>query len=53
MTSASESPPPPTERPEKAGRQTDETYGPLDIEQHVKDDGRVLILYARHTREAE
>jgi hypothetical protein len=25
----------------------DEAYGPLDIERHVKDDGRLLIIYAR------
>jgi hypothetical protein len=30
--------------------QQGETYGPLDIERYVKDDGRLLILYARQER---
>jgi hypothetical protein len=28
-----------------------ESYGPLDVERHVKDDGRALILYTREERE--
>jgi hypothetical protein len=27
-----------------------EVYGPLDVERHVKDDGRALILYAHRER---
>lgn len=27
-------------------RKEHEVYGPLDIERHIKDDGRALILYA-------
>jgi hypothetical protein len=23
-------------------------YGPLELERHVKDDGRKLIIYTRH-----
>jgi hypothetical protein len=29
----------------------DNVYGPLDIERHLKHDGRVLILYTRRERE--
>lgn len=28
-----------------------EAYGPLDIERHIKDDDRALILYARRVQE--
>lgn len=38
-------------RRQQAQTGTPELYGPLDIERHVKDDGRTLIRYAR--RECE
>jgi hypothetical protein len=28
-----------------------ETYGPLDITRHIKDDGRALILYTLRKRD--
>jgi hypothetical protein len=36
---------------ERTAREERETCGPLDIERHVKDDGRALILYTRRERE--
>jgi hypothetical protein len=30
-----------------------EVYGPLDIERHVKEDGRRLVIYARRRHEDE
>lgn len=65
MAPASASPQPPPDRPpgrsdiaqdgergqhQQAGQQH-EVYGLLDIERHVKDDGRGLILYARAEHE--
>ncbi|HXC23413.1 MAG TPA: hypothetical protein VNU28_02405 [Solirubrobacteraceae bacterium] len=63
MAPASASPQPPSDRSDiaqsaehsqhrQAGTQH-EVYGLLDIERHVKDDGRGLILYARREREHE
>lgn len=37
--------------PGKSEEDERETYGPLDIERHRKDDGRALILYALAERE--
>jgi hypothetical protein len=31
-------------------RQQDKSYGALDIERYVKDDGRMLIIYSRPER---
>jgi hypothetical protein len=31
--------------------QAKERFGPLDVERHVKDDGRALILFAHAERE--
>jgi hypothetical protein len=33
------------------GGEAPEAYGPLGIERHIKDHGRMLILYARRERE--
>jgi len=39
-------------RHERADEQ-DELYGPLGVERLVKEDGRVLIIYARRERRGE
>lgn len=51
--------PPPADRSERppahaengAGEARKERCGPLAVERHAKDDGRALILYARHAPE--
>ncbi|HEY7951884.1 MAG TPA: hypothetical protein VID70_02790 [Solirubrobacteraceae bacterium] len=35
-----------TESPGNSGEDDRETYGPLDIARHRKEDGRALILFA-------
>jgi hypothetical protein len=57
MASAAASPPPSNRSEigqqerrsadEQSTAKADEAYGPLDIDRHVKDDGRALILYTR------
>jgi len=50
--------PDPSDRPEQNARsggeeraQPAESYGPLALARHVKDDGRALLLFTRAERE--